>query len=192
MPSLPSMACFRSTRQFHATPTVPQPATLTFMAGGAQAAFDVAEPKLKPIAGRIVHRCDAGAIRAVKICNKMILGISMICVAEAFVLAEKLGLSYQELLNIASTSSDQCWTLTSYYPIAGPVPDSPPNRDYQPSFAAALMLKDLKLSQEVSQQACSPLSEPKQSSSMRSIRPLVTATRTSPVSSSSCVARQPD
>ena len=127
--------------------------TLTFMAGGALAAFDVAEPVLKPMAGRIVHCGDAGAGQAAKICNNMILGISMIGVAEAFVLAEKLGLSHQALFDVASTSSGQCWSLTSYCPVPGPVPNSPANRDYQPGFAAALMLKDLKLSQEAAQQA---------------------------------------
>ena len=127
--------------------------TLTFMAGGAQAAFDKAEPVLQPMAGRIVHCGDAGAGQAAKICNNMILGISMIGVAEAFVLAEKLGLSHQALFDVASTSSGQCWSLTSYCPVPGPVPNSPANRDYQPGFAAALMLKDLKLSQEAAQQA---------------------------------------
>jgi 3-hydroxyisobutyrate dehydrogenase len=81
----------------------------------------------------------------------MILGISMIGVAEAFVLAEKLGLSHQALFDVASTSSGQCWSLTSYCPVPGPVPASPANRDYKPGFAAALMLKDLKLSQEAAQ-----------------------------------------
>ena len=127
--------------------------TLTFMAGGATAAFAKAEPVLKPMAGRIVHCGDAGAGQAAKICNNMILGISMIGVAEAFVLAEKLGLSHQALFDVASTSSGQCWSLTSYCPVPGPVPASPANRDYKPGFAAALMLKDLKLSQEAAQQA---------------------------------------
>lgn len=127
--------------------------TLTFMAGGSQAAFDKAEPVLKAMAGRIVHCGDAGAGQAAKICNNMILGISMIGVAEAFVLAEKLGLSHQALYDVASTSSGQCWSLTSYCPVPGPVPNSPANRDYQPGFAAALMLKDLKLSQEAALQA---------------------------------------
>lgn len=127
--------------------------TLTFMAGGDKAAFDKAEPVLKPMAGRIVHCGDAGAGQAAKICNNMILGISMIGVSEAFVLAEKLGLSHQALFDVASTSSGQCWSLTSYCPVPGPVPNSPANRDYQPGFAAALMLKDLKLSQEAAQQA---------------------------------------
>lgn len=125
--------------------------TLTFMAGGSPEAFAKAEPVLKPMAGRVVHCGDAGAGQAAKICNNMILGISMIGIAEAFVLAEKLGLSHQALFDVASTSSGQCWSLTSYCPVPGPVPASPANRDYAPGFAAALMLKDLKLSQEAAQ-----------------------------------------
>ena len=127
--------------------------TLTFMAGGAKDAFARAEPVLKPMAGKIVHCGDAGAGQAAKICNNMILGISMIAVGEAFVLAEKLGLSHQALFDVASTSSGQCWSLNTYCPVPGPVPTSPANRDYQPGFAAALMLKDLKLSQEAAQAA---------------------------------------
>jgi 3-hydroxyisobutyrate dehydrogenase len=122
--------------------------TLTFMAGGSKEAFAKAQPILKPMAGRIVHCGDAGAGQAAKICNNMILGVSMIGVAEAFVLAEKIGLSHQALFDVASTSSGQCWSLTTYCPVPGPVPSSPANRDYQPGFAAALMLKDLKLAQE--------------------------------------------
>jgi 3-hydroxyisobutyrate dehydrogenase len=127
--------------------------TLTFMAGGSGDAFALAEPVLKPMAGRIVHCGDAGAGQAAKICNNMILGISMIGVGEAFVLAEKLGLSHQALFDVASTSSGQCWSLTTYCPVPGPVPNSPANRDYKPGFAAALMLKDLKLAQEAAQSA---------------------------------------
>lgn len=127
--------------------------TLTFMTGGAKDAFAKAEPILKPMAGKIVHCGDAGAGQAAKICNNMILGISMIAVGEAFVLAEKLGLSHQALFDVASTSSGQCWSLNTYCPVPGPVPTSPANRDYQPGFAAALMLKDLKLSQEAAQAA---------------------------------------
>ena len=123
------------------------------MAGGAKEAFDRAEPILKPMAGRIVHCGEAGAGQAAKICNNMILGISMIAVGEAFVLAEKLGLSHQALFDVASTSSGQCWSLTTYCPVPGPVPTSPANCDYQPGFAAGLMLKDLKLSQEAAQAA---------------------------------------
>jgi 3-hydroxyisobutyrate dehydrogenase len=125
--------------------------TLTFMAGGSKEAFAKAEPILKPMAGRIVHCGNDGAGQAAKICNNMILGISMIGVAEAFVLAEKLGLSHQALFDVASTSSGQCWSLTTYCPVPGPVPTSPANKEYRPGFAAALMLKDLKLAQEAAQ-----------------------------------------
>jgi len=123
-------------------------ATLTFMAGGAKQAFDRAEPILARMGKKVVHCGEAGAGQAAKICNNMILGISMIGVAEAFVLAEKLGLSHQALFDVASTSSGQCWSLTTYCPVPGPVPTSPANNGYKPGFAAALMLKDLKLAQE--------------------------------------------
>ena len=123
-------------------------ATLTFMAGGTEDAFARALPVLKLMGGRIVHCGDAGAGQAAKICNNMILGISMIAVGEAFVLAEKLGLSHQALFDVASTASGQCWSLTTYCPVPGPVPASPANNAYKPGFAAALMLKDLLLSQE--------------------------------------------
>ncbi|MEE1656088.1 3-hydroxyisobutyrate dehydrogenase [Microvirga sp. CF3062] len=123
-------------------------ATLTFMAGGAKEAFDRAEPILSRMGKKVVHCGEPGAGQAAKICNNMILGISMIGVAEAFVLAEKLGLSHQALFDVASTSSGQCWSLTTYCPVPGPVPTSPANNDYKPGFAAALMLKDLKLAQE--------------------------------------------
>ena len=123
-------------------------ATLTFMAGGSHEAFARAEPILQQMGKRVVHCGEAGAGQAAKICNNMILGISMIGVAEAFVLAEKLGLSHQALFDVASTSSGQCWSLTTYCPVPGPVPTSPANNDYKPGFAAALMLKDLKLAQE--------------------------------------------
>jgi 3-hydroxyisobutyrate dehydrogenase len=125
--------------------------TLTFMAGGSKEAFGRAEPVLKPMAGRIVHCGDAGNGQAAKICNNMILGISMIGACEAFALAEKLGLSDQALFDVASTSSGQCWSINTYCPVPGPVPTSPANRDYKPGFAAALMLKDLKLSQQAAQ-----------------------------------------
>lgn len=127
--------------------------TLTFMAGGTAEAFARAEPFLEPMAGRIVHCGEAGAGQAAKICNNMILGISMIGVCEAFVLAEKLGLSHQALFDVASTASGQCWSLTTYCPVPGPVPGSPANRDYRPGFSAALMLKDLKLAQQAAQAA---------------------------------------
>jgi 3-hydroxyisobutyrate dehydrogenase len=96
---------------------------------------------------RIVHCGGSGAGQAAKICNNMILGVSMIAVSEAFVLAEKLGLDHQKLFDISSKSSGQCWSMTSYCPVPGPVPTSPANRDYQAGFTAAMMLKDLKLAQ---------------------------------------------
>ena len=128
-------------------------ATLTFMAGGEADAFARAQPVLAAMGRRIVHCGAASAGQAAKICNNMILGISMIAVGEAFVLAEKLGLSHQALFDVASTSSGQCWSLTSYCPVPGPVPTSPANNDYKPGFAAALMLKDLRLSQEAARAA---------------------------------------
>ncbi len=122
--------------------------TLTFMVGGPAEAFAQAEPLLKLMGRTIVHAGDAGAGQAAKICNNMILGVSMIAVSEAFVLAETLGLDRQKLFDIASTASGQCWSLTTYCPVPGPVPASPANRDYQAGFTAAMMLKDLKLAQE--------------------------------------------
>ena len=122
--------------------------TLTFMVGGAPAAFARAKPILEAMGKRIVHCGGAGAGQAAKICNNMILGATMIATCEAFVLAEKLGLSAQALFDVASTSSGQSWSLTGYCPVPGPVPASPANRDYKPGFAAALMLKDLRLAQE--------------------------------------------
>ncbi|XKM44025.1 3-hydroxyisobutyrate dehydrogenase (plasmid) [Rhizobium ruizarguesonis] len=122
--------------------------TLTFMAGGSEDAFAKAKPILEAMGKKIVHCGEAGAGQAAKICNNMILGISMVGVCEAFVLAEKLGLSHQALFDVASTSSGQCWSINTYCPVPGPVPTSPANNDYKPGFAAALMLKDLRLSQE--------------------------------------------
>ncbi len=127
--------------------------TLTFMAGGEDAAFAAAEPVLAQMGKKIVHCGPAGAGQAAKICNNMILGISMIGVSEAFVLAEKLGLDARALYDVASTSSGQCWSLTTYCPVPGPVPTSPANNGYKPGFAAALMLKDLTLSQEAAASA---------------------------------------
>jgi 3-hydroxyisobutyrate dehydrogenase len=128
-------------------------ATLTFMAGGAEDAFLRGKPILEAMGKKIVHCGGAGAGQAAKICNNMILGISMIAVGEAFVLAEKLGLSHQALFDVASTSSGQCWSLTTYCPVPGPVPTSPANNGYKPGFAADLMLKDLKLAQEAAAMA---------------------------------------
>ncbi|MEJ8474191.1 3-hydroxyisobutyrate dehydrogenase [Roseibium algae] len=133
--------------------------TLTFMVGGPEDAFAAASPYLDIMGKTIVHAGDAGTGQAAKICNNMLLGISMIGVSEAFVLAEKLGLDPQKLFDISSTASGQCWALTSYCPVPGPLPSSPANRDYQPGFAAEMMLKDLKLSQDAahSSGAATPL-----------------------------------
>jgi len=128
-------------------------ATLTFMVGGTEDAFGKGEPILAKMGRKIVHCGGAGNGQAAKICNNMILGISMIGVSEAFVLGEKLGLSHQALFDVASTSSGQCWSLTTYCPVPGPVPTSPANNEYKPGFASALMLKDLKLAQEAAQAA---------------------------------------
>jgi 3-hydroxyisobutyrate dehydrogenase len=128
-------------------------ATLTFMCGGTDQAFARALPLLEVMGKKIVHCGGAGAGQAAKICNNMILGISMIGVAEAFVLAEKLGLDKQKLFDVASTASGQCWSLTTYCPVPGPVPASPANNGYKPGFAAALMLKDLLLSQDAARSA---------------------------------------
>jgi 3-hydroxyisobutyrate dehydrogenase len=122
--------------------------TLTFMVGGSTQAFTRAESILRKMGQTIVHAGGAGNGQAAKICNNMILGISMIAVSEAFVLAEKLGLDHQKLFDISSKSSGQCWAMTSYCPVPGPVPESPANRDYQPGFTAAMMLKDLRLAQD--------------------------------------------
>jgi 3-hydroxyisobutyrate dehydrogenase len=125
-----------------------QAGTLTFMVGGPERAFERAKPILEHMGKTIVHAGGAGTGQAAKICNNMILGISMIAVSEAFVLAEKLELDAQKLFDIASKSSGQCWSLTSYCPVPGPVPSSPANRDYAAGFTAAMMLKDLRLAQD--------------------------------------------
>jgi 3-hydroxyisobutyrate dehydrogenase len=124
--------------------------TLTFMAGGKASAFERASAILSAMGKTLVHAGGPGNGQAAKICNNMILGISMIGVSEAFALAEKLGLEHQALFDIASKSSGQCWSLTSYCPVPGPVPSSPANRDYAPGFTASMMLKDLKLAQDAS------------------------------------------
>src|SRR5688572_7764866 len=125
-----------------------QAATLTFMVGGGAAAFDRARPVLETMGKTIVHAGGPGNGQAAKICNNMILGVSMIAVSEAFALAEKLGLDAQKLFDISAKSSGQCWSMTSYCPVPGPVPTSPANRGYKAGFTAAMMLKDLKLAQE--------------------------------------------
>jgi 3-hydroxyisobutyrate dehydrogenase len=123
-------------------------ATLTFMVGGPEAEVERARPILAAMGKAVIRAGEAGAGQAAKICNNMILGISMIAVCEAFALAEKLGLDHQALFDIASKSSGQCWSLTSYCPVPGPVPASPANRGYAPGFTAQMMLKDLDLAQE--------------------------------------------
>jgi len=125
--------------------------SLTFMCGGSEKAFARAQPVLEKMGKRIVLAGGPGAGQAAKICNNMLLAISMIGTCEAFVLAEKLGLDPQKLFDIASTSSGQCWSLTTYCPVPGPVPTAPSNRGYSGGFAAGLMLKDLKLSQAAAQ-----------------------------------------
>ncbi len=125
-------------------------ATLTFMIGGNDQAFDKASIYLKVMGKNLVHCGGYGNGQAAKICNNMMLGIQMISVAEAFVLAEKLGLDHQKLFDVASTASGQCWSLTTYCPVPGPVPTSPANNDYAPGFAVDMMLKDLKLAKEAS------------------------------------------
>jgi 3-hydroxyisobutyrate dehydrogenase len=127
--------------------------TLTFMVGGSERAFERALSILQQMGKTIVHAGGAGNGQAAKICNNMILGVSMIAVSEAFVLAEKLGLDSQKLFDISSKSSGQCWSMTNYCPVPGPVPASPANRDYQAGFTAAMMLKDLKLAQEAARAA---------------------------------------
>jgi 3-hydroxyisobutyrate dehydrogenase len=127
--------------------------TLTFMVGGPQPAFDRAKPILEQMGKAVIHAGKRGMGQAAKICNNMILGATMIATAEAFVLAEKLGLDAQTFFDIASKASGQSWSMTSYCPVPGPVPTSPANRDYTGGFAAALMLKDLKLAMEAAQGA---------------------------------------
>src|ERR1044071_1183702 len=127
--------------------------TLTFMVGGPERAFVRAESLLQQMGKTIVHAGGAGNGQAAKICNNMILGISMIAVCEGFVLAEKLGLDAQKLFDISSKSSGQCWSMTAYCPVPGLVPTYPANRDYQAGFTAALMRKDLKLAQDAAKAA---------------------------------------
>jgi len=127
--------------------------TLTFMVGGTDDAFARAKPVLEGMGKTIVHAGGAGAGQAAKVCNNMLLAITMIGTCEAFALAEKLGLKDQVFFDIASKASGQSWSMTSYCPVPGPVPTSPANRDYQPGFAAGLMLKDLTLAMQAAAQA---------------------------------------
>ena len=126
--------------------------TLTMMAGGTANAFEAAKPYLEIVGGKVVHCGDAGAGQAAKICNNMILGVSMIAVAEGFTLADKLGLSREALFDVTSTSSGQCWAINSYCPVPGPVPASPANNDFKPGFSTSLMAKDMALSQDASRE----------------------------------------
>ncbi|MFI0741180.1 3-hydroxyisobutyrate dehydrogenase [Streptomyces sp. NPDC021100] len=127
-------------------------ATLTFMAGGDEGGFAEARPLLEAMGRKTVHCGGPGAGQAAKICNNMILGVSMIAVSEAFVLGESLGLSHRALYEVASTASGQCWALSVNCPVPGPVPTSPANRDYRPGFAASLMAKDLGLAAHAAQE----------------------------------------
>lgn len=127
--------------------------TLTFMVGGDKAAFEHARPILDGMGKNIFHAGAAGNGQVAKIANNMLLGITMIATCEAFNLAEKLGLDAQTFYDISSTASGQSWSMTSYCPAPGPVPAAPSNRDYQPGFAAAMMLKDMRLAQEAAHQA---------------------------------------
>lgn len=122
--------------------------TLTFMVGGADADFAEARPVLEVMGAKVVHCGASGVGQAAKICNNMLLGISMIGLSEALVLGEKLGLSHQSFFDVVSTASGQSWALTTYCPVPGPVPTSPANNDYTPGFATALMNKDLGLAAE--------------------------------------------
>jgi 3-hydroxyisobutyrate dehydrogenase len=125
--------------------------TLTFMVGGVETAFTRAEPVLHDMGKAVIHAGGPGNGQAAKICNNMMLGIQMLSVCEAMVLGRRLGLSPERLFEISRVSSGQCWSLTSYCPVPGPVPASPANRGYQPGFTTAMMLKDLRLAQAAAQ-----------------------------------------
>ena len=125
--------------------------TLTFMVGGSDQAFAAATPVLQAMGKNIFHAGGPGAGSAAKICNNMMLAIQMISVAEGFALAERLGLDAQKLYDISSTATARCWSLNDYCPVPGPVPAAPSNREYQPGFAAGLMLKDLRIAMQAAQ-----------------------------------------
>lgn len=125
--------------------------TLTFMVGGPDTAFEAARPLLEIMGKAVIHAGGAGMGQAAKICNNMILGATMVATAEAFVLAEKLGLDAQTFFDISSKASGQSWSMTSYCPVPGPVPSAPSNRDFEGGFQTALMLKDMKLAVEAAQ-----------------------------------------
>ena len=122
--------------------------SLTFMVGGSDEQFERAKPFLEPMAKAVIHAGQLGAGQAAKICNNMILGATMAATCEAFVLAEKLGLDLQTFFDISSKASGQSWSMTSYAPVPGVGPDTPADHDYEGGFAAALMLKDLKLAMD--------------------------------------------
>ncbi|MDQ2994879.1 MAG: 3-hydroxyisobutyrate dehydrogenase [Pseudomonadota bacterium] len=128
-------------------------ATLTIMVGGEVNDFKRGKVYLEKFGKRIIHTGPAGNGQAAKICNNMLLGISMIAVSETFVLAEQLGLSPEKLFEVTSNASGQCWSLTSYCPVPGLVPTSPANKNYEPGFTAQMMLKDLQLSQDAARSA---------------------------------------
>ncbi len=125
--------------------------TLTFMVGGTPDAFERARPFLELMGKAVIHAGGPGAGQAAKICNNMLLGASMVATCETFVLAQKLGLDLQTFFDIASKASGQCWSMTSYCPVPGVGPVTPADRDYDGGFAAALMLKDLRLAMEAAQ-----------------------------------------
>jgi len=133
--------------------------TLTFMVGGPDNAVTAARPILEVMGKAVVHAGGPGTGQAAKICNNMMLGIQMLSVCEAFMLAKRLGLDAQKLFDVSSKASGQCWSLTTYCPVPGPVPTSPANRDHAPGFTAAMMLKDLKLAQDAaaSNDAATPM-----------------------------------
>jgi 3-hydroxyisobutyrate dehydrogenase len=126
--------------------------TLTFMCGGTKDAFDAAKPYLDIMGGKIVHCGDGGAGQAAKICNNMLLSISMIGTCEAFALAEKLGLSKEAAYEVMSTSSGSCWSVNTYCPVPGVGPKTPADNNYKPGFAAELMVKDSSLAQQAAQE----------------------------------------
>ena len=122
--------------------------TLTFMVGGAEEAFARAEPVLDVMGGKIIHAGPAGNGQVAKLCNNMILGITMIGISESFSLAKRLGLEWQKLFDISSQASGSCWAMLNHLPVPGIVPTSAANRDYKPGFSAAMMHKDLKLAEQ--------------------------------------------
>ena len=127
--------------------------TLTFMVGGTDNSFAKAQPILAAMGKTVIHAGPAGSGQAAKVCNNMLLGASMIATAEAFNLAIKLGLDPQVFFEISSKASGQCWSMTSYCPVPGPVPAAPSNHNYDGGFKSALMLKDLKLAMAAAQTA---------------------------------------